>query len=200
MSTAQAVRGHVTRTPVGRFIWPARLEGSRRAVEVEMSRLAAEGEVIRVRKGLYWKGPRTRVGMPLPRPLEVALEVAGPGSGPAGVSAAYSLGLTTQIPAIEQVAVPGRVPSAVAGVRFVSRSIERRIAGLRPVEVALIEVLRDGPAIIEQPWASVTAVVERLIAASGIRPELVVTQLGEEHHVAARQRWNDLGLFEVVRV
>jgi len=127
------------------------------------------------------------------------MEVAGPGSGPAGVSAAYSLGLTTQIPAIEQVAVPGRVPSAVAGVRFVSRSIERRIAGLRPVEVALIEVLRDGPAIIEQPWASVTAVVERLIAASEIRPELVVTQLGEEHHVAARQRWNDLGLAEVVR-
>lgn len=199
MSTAQAVRGHVARTPVRRFIWPARLEGSRRAVEVEMSRLAAEGEVIRVRKGLYWKGPRTRVGMPLPRPLEVAMEVAGPGSGPAGVSAAYSLGLTTQIPAIEQVAVPGRVPSAVAGVRFVSRSIERRIAGLRPVEVALIEVLRDGPAIIEQPWASVTAVVERLIAASGIRPELVMTQLGEEHHVAARQRWNDLGLAEVVR-
>jgi len=189
----------VARTPVRRFIWPARLEGSRRAVEVEMSRLAAEGEVIRVRKGLYWKGPRTRVGMPLPRPLEVAMEVAGPGSGPAGVSAAYSLGLTTQIPAIEQVAVPGRVPSAVAGVRFVSRSIERRIAGLRPVEVALIEVLRDGPAIIEQPWASVTAVVERLIAASGIRPELVMTQLGEEHHVAARQRWNDLGLAEVVR-
>ena len=66
------------------------------------------------------------------------MEVAGPGSGPAGVSAAYSLGLTTQIPAIEQDAVPGRVPSAVAGVRFVSRSIERRIAGLRPVEVALI--------------------------------------------------------------
>lgn len=164
-----------------------------------MSRLAAEGVVVRVRKGLYWKGPRTRVGMPLPRPLEVAMEVAGPGSGPAGVSAAHRLGLTTQVPAIEQVAVPGRVPSAVAGVRFVSRSIERRFAGLRPVEIALIEVLRDGPAIVEQPWADVGAVVARLVVADEIRPELVATQLGHEHHVVARQRWNELGLTELVR-
>ena len=163
-----------------------------------MSRLAAEGEVIRVRKGLYWKGPKTRVGMPFPRPLAVGLEIAGPGSGPAGVSAAHGLGLTTQVPAIEQVAVPGRVPTAIAGVRFVSRSIERRIGGLRPVEIALIEVLRDGPAIVEQPWANVGTVVALLVAAGEIRPELVATQLGHEHHVAARQRWNELGLTELV--
>lgn len=163
-----------------------------------MSRLAAEGEVIRVRKGLYWKGPKTRVGMPFPRSLDVGLEVAGSGSGPAGVSSAHMLGLTTQVPAVEQVAVAGRVPSPVPGVRFVSRSIERRIAGLRPVEIALIEVLRDGPTIIEQPWAKVATVVERLVDAGEVRPGLVATQLGHEHHVAARQRWNELGLAAAV--
>jgi hypothetical protein len=199
MSTAQAVRVHVADTPVRRFIWPARLDGSRRAIEVEMSRLAAEGEVIRVRKGLYWKGPKTRVGMPFPRPLDLGLEVAGPGSGPAGVSAAHLLGLTTQVPAVEQVAVPGRVPAPVPGVRFVSRSIERRIGGLRPVEVALIEVLRDGPTLIEQPWTHVSTVVEQLVDAGEVRPGVIATQVGHEHHVAARQRWNDLGITEAAR-
>lgn len=158
-----------------------------------MSRLAAEGEVIRVRKGLYWKGPRTQVGMPLPRALDVGMEVAGPGSGPAGVSAAHMLGLTTQVPAVEQVAAAGRVPAPVAGVRFVSRSIDRRIGGLRPVEIALLEVLRDGPSVIEQPWANLATVVERLIDAGEVRPGVLATQLGHERHLAARQRWNDLG-------
>lgn len=183
----------MARTPVRCFIWPARLEGSRRAIEVEMSRLAAEGEVVRIRKGLYWKGPRTQVGMPLPRALDVGMEVAGPGSGPAGVSAANIRGLTTQVPAVEKVAVAGRVPAPVAGVRFVSRSIERRIGGLRPVEIVLLEVLRDGSSVIEQPWASVATVVERLIDAGEVRPGVLPTQLRHEPHVAARQRWNDLG-------
>lgn len=165
-----------------------------------MSRLAAEGEVVRVRKGLYWKGPKTRFGMPLPRPIDVALEVAGPGSGSAGVSAAHRLGLTTQVPATEQVAVPGRVPSPVPGVRFVSRSIERRIAGLRPLEVALLEVLRDGPGTVEARWTKVGETARRLAAAGEIRPELLAGQLSHEHHVAARQRWDELGLLEAVSV
>lgn len=38
-----------------------------------MSRLTAKGEAIRIRKGRYWKGSRTRIGMPLPRPLDVAM-------------------------------------------------------------------------------------------------------------------------------
>jgi hypothetical protein len=197
MSTAQIVREHVERNPVRRFIAPASIPGSRRAVECEMSRLAAEGEVVRVRKGLYWKGPKTRVGMPLPRPLEVALEVAGHGSGPSGVSAAQRLGLTTQVPAIEQVAVAGRVPSPIAGVRFVSRSIERRIAGLHPDEVALMEVLRAGPGIVEAPWSVVADVAHRLVASGAIRPELLAQQLAGEYHVAARDRFDELGLDHV---
>lgn len=163
-----------------------------------MSRLAAEGELVRVRKGLYWKGPKTRVGMPLPRPIEVALEVAGPGAGPAGVSAAHALGLTTQVPAVERVAVPGRVPAPLPGVRFVSRSIERRIGGLRPLEVALLEVLRDGPVVIESRWGKVAETVRRLAAAGEIRLAVIEAQLPHEHHVAARHRWADFALTEAV--
>lgn len=198
MSAAQLVREHVESYPVRGFISTAEIRGPRRAVECEMSRLAAEGEVVRVRKGLYWKGPKTRVGMPLPRPAEIALEVAGLGSGPAEISAAHSLGLTTQVPAVEVVAVPGRTPAPVRGARFVSRSIERRFLGLRPSEVALMEVLRAGPAVVEVPWAEVTKVARRLARAGEIRPEVLAEQIHEEHHVATRERWAALGLGKAV--
>jgi hypothetical protein len=198
MSTAQLVRKHVELSPVRGFISTAEVPGPRRAVECEMSRLATESEVVRVRKGLYWKGPKTRVGMPLPRPSEVALEVGGIGSGPAEVSAAHSLGLTTQVPAVEVIAVPGRTPVPVRGARFVSRSIERRFLGLRPREVALLEVLRAGPAVVEVPWAQVGKVARRLVQAGEIRPEVLDEQVHEEHHVATRERWAQLGLTTAV--
>lgn len=198
MSTAEKVREHIAHTPVRRFVRPSAIAGSRRAVECEMSRLAAEGDIVRVRKGLYWKGPKTRAGMPLPRPIEIALQVGGPGSGLAGVSAAHALGLTTQVPATEQVAVPGRAPSPVPGVRFVSRSIERRITGLHALEVALLEVLRAGPSLVEARWAKVAETARRLAASGEIRPEAIGAQLPHEHHVAARQRWAELALTETV--
>lgn len=196
MSTAAEVRHHIEGRPVRVFISTADLPGYPRAVECEMSRLAAAGEVIRVRKGLYWKGPRTRVGMPAPRPAAVALEVAGPGSGPAGLSAAHALGLSTQVPAVEVVAVPGRAPSPVRGARFAARSIERRIHGLRPMEVALIEVLRAGPSVIEAPWSEVAKVARRLAKAGEIRPAVIDGHIPAERHVATRERWAGLGLME----
>lgn len=196
MSAAHLVREHVESSPLRSFITTGAVGGSRRAVECEMSRLAAEGEIVRIRKGLYWKGPKTRVGMPLPRPLEVALEVAGQGSGPAEISAAHSLGLTTQVPAVEVVAVPGRPPAPVRGARFVSRSIERRFHGLVPNEVALLEVLRAGPAVVEAPWIEVAKLARRLAKAGEIRPAVIDEQVRHEHHVATRERWVQLGMVE----
>ncbi len=194
ISTAQGVRDHVDLSPVRAFIWATEIPGPRRAVECEMSRLAAGGEIVRVRKGLYWKGPKTRVGMPLPRPAEVAIEVAGVGSGPADISAAHALGLSTQVPAIEVVAVPGRIPAPIRGVRFVSRSAERRFLRLRPIEIALLEVLRAGPAVIEVPWARVAEIAKRLERAGKIRADVIGEQIHHEHHVATRERWAQLGL------
>ena len=169
------------------------MPGSRRAAECELSRLALAGDLIRVRKGLYWKGPMTAVGMPRPRPLEVGLAVAGQGAGPAGLAAAAFLGVTTQVPAVETVAVAGRAPAPLRAVRFVSRSIERRIRSLKPVEVAVIEVLRDGPNSIEAAWDEFGETVRRLAAEQRIRPSLIAEQVDAEHHIAARQRWGELG-------
>lgn len=186
------VREQIAAAPSRGFIAAAELSGTRRAVECELSRLAADGDVLRVRKGLYWKGPKTRLGIAPPRPAETALEVAGPGAGLAEVAAAHLLRLTTQVPSVAVVAVPGRVPTPVAGARFVSRSIERRIAGLLTVEVALLEVLRGGPALIEKPWSDVADTAERLAAAGEVRLGVLAAVVADEHHVATRERWTEL--------
>lgn len=192
MSAAQIVREHAIAAPVRGFVSAAEIPGPRHAVECELSRLAGEGELVRARKGLYWKGPKTRFGMPLPRPSELALKVAGDGSGPAELSASYLLGLTTQVPAVEVVAVAGRTPSPVRGARFVSRSVERRALGLRPVEVAVIEVLRAGPRVVESAWNEFATAIERLVAAGEVRAVVLAEQIGNEHHAATRERWAEI--------
>jgi predicted transcriptional regulator of viral defense system len=177
MSTAQAVREIVEGAPARSFFEPSDFEGTTRAIECELSRLAAHGELARTRKGLYWKGPKTRVGMPLPRPAEIALKVAGPGGGLAETSAVHALGLTTQVPSVDVVAVPGRAPKQIAGTRFVSRSIERRIHGLTPLEIAVVEVLRIGPTEVEAPWSTVETLIRTLISDQKVRLETIASQV-----------------------
>jgi hypothetical protein len=195
MSIAERVRSHVMTAPARSLLATSAVDGSPRAVECEFSRLCAAGEVVRVRKGLYWKGVKTRVGMAKPRPMEVAVAVAGPGSGPGEVAAAQFLGLTTQVPAVPVVAVPGRVPMPLEGVRFVQRPVERRIAGLRPIEVAVLEVLRAQAGIVEVPWPEVVATVRRFIATGDVRADVLTEEVRAEHHLQARERWADIARY-----
>ncbi len=189
MSTAQRVRDRIDASPERSFVTALTTDGPRRAVESELSRLAQRGDLLRVRRGLYWKGTPTRFGVAPPRPVEIALEVAGPGSGPARLSAVSHLGLTTQVPSIDTIAVPGRVPTPPDAIHFVARSIERRIHDLSPTEVAVLEVLRDGPGLLESPWASFLDLIAELVDAARLRPDVILDQLEHEHHVAARTRW-----------
>lgn len=135
-----------------RFWRPEDFGGSPDAVSQALSRLARAGELRRVRRGLYWRGAPTRLGMAPPPSERLANEVSGaPGTGPSGWSAALALGLSTQVPRRETIAVPGRAPRNPGTVRFVSRaaSVKRRDERLRPVEVALLEVLRDWNTLVE---------------------------------------------------
>jgi hypothetical protein len=172
----------------GTFLRRDDFEGSDRAVETALSRLAAAGELVRVRRGLYWRGGKTRFGMTRPSPLETALAVGGPGAGPAGVAAARMLGLTSQVPATVQVAVAGKVPDALPGVRFCSRPFTRRERRLRPLEVAVLELLRD-PDAAEHSWRDVRSRVEELIAEGKVRQELLAQEVAQEKHRPARERW-----------
>ena len=188
---AAAARRRVEAAEPGSFLRRKDFEGTDRAVETALSRLVAAGDLMRVRRGLYWKGRPTRFGMTSPSTLEAALAVAGPGAGPTGVAAALLLGLTTQVPGVIEVAVPGKAPEPYPGVRFRTRPYGRREHHMSPTEVAALEVLRD-PRSAEASWADVGGVVRGLVASHAIRAEAFSEVVCAEHHPAARERWSSL--------
>ncbi len=192
-SVAESVRRWIARLPDRAFFDSGDVPGSSRAVESALSRMAADGEIVRVRRGTYWKPPPSRFGRRArPVPLEAGLHIGGRGAGPAGVSAARVFGLTTQVPAIEQVGVPGRAPERMRGVRFASRPYSRREHDLNPYEVALLEVLRAFDEVAERPWEDLVSAVDEAVREGRIRPERVAVAVEEEHDRSARERWHRL--------
>jgi hypothetical protein len=190
MSVASRVRETVEHVDRRSFVRASDLDGSRPAVHTELSRLVRSGELVRVRKGLYWRPPER--GRRRPSPLEAGMAIAGPGSGPAGVSAARLFGLTTQVPGVETVAVAGRPPAAPQGVRFVARSYDRRAHDLNPYEVGLLEVLRSFESVSEEPFSALVGVVDQAIADDRIRCLRMRRAVQEEWDLATRQRWDQL--------
>lgn len=172
MVSVGSVRQQLQSVPPGSFVTRADFFGSPRGIRSSLSRLADAGELLRVRRGLYWKGTSTRFGMTRPSALQVGLRVAGSGSGPAGVAAAHMLGFTTQVPGTVEIAVPGRVPVPFDGVRFRARPVSRRLHGLGPLEVAVLEILRD-PAAVEVAWREVVEGVSGLARREEIRPAVM---------------------------
>ena len=165
--------------------------GSVHAVSKALSRLVTAGDLRRIRRGLYWRGTPTLLGLAPPPADRLAHAVVdSPGVGPAGFSAALRLGLSTQVPRRDTVAIPIRVPRNPGPLTYVSRAgaVKRRDEKLRPEEVALLEVLRDWKTYIEVP--STVAVerisnladtgalrVERLARASATEPAAVRDRL-----------------------
>lgn len=147
--------------------------GPRPAVDRELCRLVAAGELRRIRNGLYWRGPKTLLGMAYPTTDELLAQLlAGCTYGPAGLSAANELGLTTQVPARTTVAVVGRPPRDLPTLRFVQRAgcRGRQAAGLLPAEIAVLEALTDADDLLEDP-AQLGARFEQLVAADAVRPD-----------------------------
>lgn len=192
-SIAATVRERVHASPPGTFLRRKDFAGSDRAVESELSRMVLAGELIRVRRGIYYRGKPTRFGMTRPSLLDAAIAVAGPGSGPAGVSAAHLLGLTTQVPGTVEIGAAGKVPEAMSGVRFRLRPYGRRQLGLTPIEVAVLEMLRD-PDSAEATWAEVEVRIAELLISGSIRASLITDEVSDERHLGARNRWRALDL------
>jgi len=191
-SIAEQVGDRIAALPERSFVAIRDVDGPRSAVESAFSRLASAGDVLRVRKGLYWKGTTTPLGMTPPGAEEVALELGGPGSGPAGVAAAQWLGLTLQVPSTFLAAVPGRAPSPCPGVRFTQRPIDRLLHSLTPAEVAVLEVLRAGPPVVETPWEELPDVIARLAASGSVRLDALDEAAATEPHRQARARWSEI--------
>jgi hypothetical protein len=200
-TVAERVREQVRNTPAGAFLHTRELVescGSRAAVEVALHRLRIEEPLVTVRRGLYFKGKPTRFGPTRPDPLQVGYEIAcsagfQAGVGPAGMSAARALGLTTQVPGWHEIAVPGRAPADVPGVHFTSRSGVGR-AALRPLEVAVLEILRGWPRYSERTWPELAHAVRTLAKSGEIDLAAVQRAARRERHVAAREKADQLAV------
>lgn len=194
VSTAGALRQHIEGLQDRTFVTVSELVasngGASRAVEVAISRLAQSGSLAQIRKGLYWKGPQGPHGMLPPTPIELGVAIGGPGSGPSDVSAARFLGLTTQVPVMTHVAVPGRAPTQVPGIGFHARPYSRSSHALKPAEVAVLEVLRIWPSGVEVDWEVLRDRVAELKARGFIRPPVLTAALADERTPAVRQLWH----------
>lgn len=172
VSVADIVRRRVKRSSE-RFWRADDFEGSRAAVSRELSRLAEAGKLRHIRRGLYWRGKDTLLGMSGPSPAQLVQELVGrDGVGPAEWSAALALGLTTQHPRNSIIAVPTRPPSVDGRIEFRDRrGREGRAAQkLNWYEVAMLEVLADWARVIELPRDEAVARLSEWLASDQVRP------------------------------
>jgi len=111
--------------------------------------------------------------------MNAALHAAGPGAGPAGVAAANALGLSTQVPTTPTVAVVGRAPKGLASVRLVTRSNDLR-RSLSPIEIAVLEVLRDHPRTTEVDWSTLRDRIRELVRQGNVDADRLVSAVRGE--------------------
>lgn len=170
--------------PAGAFVRVRDLPGTADAAKSAASRAARSGMIVPVARGLYYKGEKTRYGMTTPTAEEVALEVTrGHGAGPAGVSAARALGLTTQVPAKPHLAVVGRVPGGLPGVHMEKRSNFARLE-LNYTEIALLETLRSWMTTVDDGWNALVSAVRARLASGGVDLDKL-RRAAEGEHVSA---------------
>jgi|1186.fasta_scaffold09557_2 hypothetical protein len=195
-STAAEIRSRIARSRVGTFFSVADYTAEKRvAAETAFSRLASEGKVLRVRRGLYWKGAKSRFGPGRPTPEAIARKVAeGRGFGPTGWSASSALGLTTQVPARPAFVVVGPVPTGLEGVDIRSRSNLGRVRfDLSFLEIAFLELLRSYPRYVDLDWDELRKRVVVLASDGRLRLDRVARAADSERSPRVSQLVRELG-------
>lgn len=139
------------------------------AVAAALSRLAKEGIIRRVRKGVYYSPKKTRFGELSPDPATVAavlLKNRGIEWKPSGLPAYNGLGLTTQVSPVLTLDVPVKVYSITTGAGAKIRLRPRTtVRGLSENERAALDALRDLPRIPGSSPAEATVKIRDLFAA-----------------------------------
>lgn len=187
LTPASAIRA----APEKSFVHVDRLPGSATAARKAASRAAADGELVAVRRGLYYRGKHTRYGMTAPRVEEIARAVLGNrGVGPAGYSAARVWGVTTQIPPVWHVATL-RPVDAIEGVKQHARRNLAR-ADLNEKEIALLELLRAPEVYIEAGWAAFAVKVREAVRAGTVSEDALRNTVASEHNAAVRTNFERL--------
>jgi hypothetical protein len=156
------------------FVHVSDLPGTQTAARKAASRAAQNGELLPVRRGLYFKAPTTRYGTVKPRAEEIVREIfrsPNSGFGPVGYSAARALGVTTQVPASFEASALRRA-DPVTGVTLHVRSNPAR-AALNELEIAVLEVLRSPEHLIDGGMVRLARTVNDLARSGAVRLKLL---------------------------
>lgn len=181
----------IRNAPVPSFVRVSELPGTTVAARRAASRAAGNGELIPVRRGLYYRGIKTRYGMTRPRAEEVAREVLGEeGSGPAGYSAARMWGVTTQIPASFHVATLWK-RDPIPGVVQHARSNRERMK-LNAKEIALLELLRAPDVYVEAGWEALVEQVRVALDNEEVRKDALSLAVDGERNLTVREKFAKL--------
>lgn len=181
----------VRATPARSFVRAEKLPGSPTAVRKALSRAVKAGELVRMRPGVYYKGVPTRYGMTTPPETDVANFVLGErGVGPAGYSAARAWGVTTQVPAVVELATLGS-RRKLKHTKLLTRSNLARV-DLNAKEIALLELLREPHIYVEAGWDALVEQVREAVADGSIRPVLLRTAVPGESSRAVRDWFAEL--------
>lgn len=177
-----------------RFWGPEDLATSGSTTHHLLAELVDEGELRWIRRGLYWRGTKSPLGMaPPPTDALIAELAPGPGVGPAGLYAANLLRLSTQVPRRAEIAVPTRAPESLGSVRFVARPARsaRLRVGLSATDVALLEVLASWESAIELPPTEAWTRLLELLASGAARADRLA-RAGRTEPASTRARLREL--------
>jgi hypothetical protein len=158
------------------------------AVATMLSRLAREGVLTRVGKGVYYRPAPTSFGMSVPGASATTAQLLAAPVHPAGLSAANVLGLSTQNPAKPEYATPAPfAPTALRGARVHTGRPAQR-AALSTEDGAILETLRERARSSDlSPEETITRLMrllaepgrfERIAHAAGAEPPRVRAMLG----------------------
>lgn len=182
MSPSAVIRS----APERSFLHVSKLPGTPVAARQAASRAARNGELFPVRRGLYYRGAKTRYGMTRPRVEDVAREVLGEvGTGPAGYSAAREWGVTTQVPSSFHVATLWPTDPIPGVTQHARRNKER--AKLNAKEIALLELLRAVDVYVEAGWDTLVERVWRALAKKEVREDTLRAAVAGERNTAVRK-------------
>ena len=183
----------IRETPEKSFVHVDRLPGSSTAARKAASRAAKDGLLLPVRRGLYYRGRRTRYGVTAPRADEIARAVLGArGIGPAGYSAARAWGVTTQIPPVWHVATLRTVDPIDGVIQHERKNLAR--ADLNEKEISLLELLRAPEVYVEAGWDVLAMKVGAALRSGEIRSERLRETVPGEYNRAVRDNFARLDL------
>lgn len=165
-SVAHAVRLRIRRGGLDRLWTYADFDlRDRMALAAALSRLVREGELVRIRRGIYYRPKTTLLGLSRPDPealVDAAMRARNAMPIPSGMGEYSRLGLTTQTSGVVSRASVRRVrPDFLGDVPV--RASERPLAaqrGIRPEERTALDALRD---ILRIPDTRPVDVLRRLL-------------------------------------